>query len=139
MVVSDITNDQPTNQTALLDLEREDPPDEDRRRPQHVLLLLLRLAWYWSGQVLMSISKLELKLMMVLIAREESNNHKKLLNIVPPEPGILLLAMEPFTEEVNFYSNVKKEHVRVFQWRSSPKSKKNSETVSLYASFPVIS
>jgi len=31
--------------------------------------------------------------------REESNNHKKLLNIVPPEPGILLLAMEPFTEE----------------------------------------
>ena len=50
----------------------------------------------------MSILKLKLKLMLVLIAREESNNHKKLLNIVPPEPGILLLAMEPFTEEVNF-------------------------------------
>ena len=104
MVVSDITNDQPTNQTALLDLEREDAPDEDRRRPQHVLLLLLRLAWYWGGQVLISILKLKLKLMLVLIAREESNNHKKLLNIVPPEPGILLLAMEPFTEEVSFWS-----------------------------------
>ena len=61
----------------------------------------------------MSILKFELKL--VLIAREESNNHKKLLNIVPPEPGILLLAMEPFTEEVNFYSNAKNEHVRVFR------------------------
>ena len=101
MVVSDITNDQPTNQTALLDLEREDAPDEDCRRPQHVLLLLLRLAWYWSGQVLMSILKLKLRLMLVLTIREESNNHKQLLNIVPPEPGILLLAMEPFTEQVN--------------------------------------
>ena len=136
MVVSDITNDQPTNQTALLDLEREDAPDEDRRRPQHVLLLLLCLAWYWSGQVLMSI--LKLKLMLVLIAREESNNHKELLNIVPPEPGILLLAMEPFTEQVNFYSNAKNEHVRVFQWHPRLNSKKlgNCDT---NACFPDIS
>ena len=25
---------------------------------------------------------------------------KQMINVVPPEPGILLLAMEPFTEEV---------------------------------------
>jgi len=31
--------------------------------------------------------------------RDEKSNHKQLLNVVPPEPGILLLAMEPFTEE----------------------------------------
>jgi len=31
--------------------------------------------------------------------RDEKNNHKQLLNVVPPEPGILLLAMQPFTEE----------------------------------------
>ena len=65
----------------------------------------------------MSILKLtlKLKLILVLTIRDENNNHKKLLNIVPPEPGILLLAMEPFTEEVNFYSNAKNEHVRVFR------------------------
>ena len=62
---------------------------------------------------MMSILKLKLMLVLSLITREESNNHKKLLNIVPPEPGILLLAMEPFTEEVNFYSNATNEHVRV--------------------------
>ena len=63
----------------------------------------------------MSILKLKLRLMLVLTIREESNNHKKLLNIVPPEPGILLLAMEPFTEEVNFHLRARNEHVRVFQ------------------------
>ena len=32
--------------------------------------------------------------------RDEKNNNKQLINVVPPEPGVLLLAMEPFTEEV---------------------------------------
>ena len=36
--------------------------------------------------------------------RDEKSNHKKLLNVVPPEPGILLLAMQPFTEEVDSFS-----------------------------------
>ena len=38
------------------------------------------------------------------ITRDEKSNHKKLLNVVPPEPGILLLAMQPFTEEVESFS-----------------------------------
>ena len=36
----------------------------------------------------------------MLIIRDEKSNNKQLINVVPPEPGILLLAMEPFTEEV---------------------------------------
>ena len=30
----------------------------------------------------------------------ENKVGKQMINVVPPEPGILLLAMEPFTEEV---------------------------------------
>ena len=39
------------NQATLLDLEREDELDVDHGLPQHLLLLLLRLAGHWGHQV----------------------------------------------------------------------------------------